>query len=256
MIEELTEIYKGHATVIKSKEYLKPEEYISPFVDKLKNYTPSYLCFVKVADQLSKDDDINTVYNKVLIIARFPDSYDVVTPDGYKYHRVVCMAYALDVRTPVCKFYTGAIDSDMNFYAFGANCMNIQEIEDGFPLDYSFVDTIVRNGLADNCLAMLSQFSTIELEKDTMQNTLGEWVDFTIKKEYVNDSGRVKLSPNMAIDAYKSLVMDKESGYYSDLPTFNMHTIYKSWASQVTEDDKDIMNRYEKTQLINNVLKL
>ena len=32
--------------------------------------------------------------------------------------------------------------------------------------------------------------------------------------------------------------------------------ILRAFLSQITEDDKDIVNRYEKTQLINNLLKL
>lgn len=259
MVEDLDEIYKGCATSIKGVEYLKPKEYIEPFVLKLAPYKPYYYCNVKMADQLSIGETVNTVYNKVLITAIFPDSYSIkikVGEEELKYRRVVCMAYALDVRTPMCKFYTGVVDDDLNFYAFGANCISLQQVEAGFPLDYSLVDKVVTAGLADNCLDMLQQFSTITIKKDDMQDTLGYWVDFAIKKEYVNDAGKVKLSPNMAIEAYKNIILDKESYYYCKGKESDMHHLYKAWVSQITSDEKEFMNRYEKTQLINNALKL
>ena len=152
MIEDLKTIYKGHATVIKNKEYYTPEKYIQPFIDKLKPYTNKFICQVKMADQLSVDDEINTVYNKVLIMGIFPDSYDVVTSDERQthYHRIVCMAYALDVKTPTCKFYTGVVDGEMNFYAFGTDCINIQKVLPDTAFDYTPVNNIINKGSYNN----------------------------------------------------------------------------------------------------------
>jgi hypothetical protein len=166
------------------------------------------------------------------------------------------MTYGLDCRTPYCKFYTGVVDEEMNFYAFGPDCINMQKIEPETALDYSYIDQIIQNGLNDNCKQMIDQFDSLNKSDIEMQELLGNWIDFTIRKEYINDSGRVKLSPNMAVISYKELMVNKDSDYYSDEPNKSMHDIYMSWANQLVKDEKDLINRYEKTQLINQLLKL
>ena len=260
MIESLKTIYEGSATIIKNKEYLSTKAYIEPFVERLKDYTSNFICLVKPADQISYDDkSVSYVYNRVLVIGVFPESYNVTITRNNKaveYNRVVCMTYALDVKTPICKFYTGVIDTDLNFYAFGANCINIQKIEPDTPLDYSFVKSIIEHGLKDNCEYILNQNITRSISRDKMTEYLGDWIDFSIKKEYINDSGKVKLSNTIPIEAYKLLTIDRESEYYMDGDVLFYPEILRAFLSQITEDDKDIVNRYEKTQLINNLLKL
>lgn len=260
MIESLKTILEGSATSIKNREYLSTKAYIEPFVDRLKPYTTKFICLVKPADQLSYDDKgVDIIYNRVLIMAVFPDKDDISVNRNEKlisYHRAVCMAYALDVKTPICKFYTGVVDRDLVFYAFGADCINIQKIEPDTPLDYTPIQNIITNGLGDNCQVILSQNETLSLDKDKMTEKLGDWIDFTIKKEYVNDSGRIKLSTTIPIEAYKSLMINRDSDYFVDGDKIPMPEILKSFLIQVSSDDKDIINRYEKTQLVNQLLKL
>ena len=135
MIETLKNVLNGSATAIKTKEYLSAKAYIEPFVERLTPYTTNFICNVKLADQVSYDDKgVDTIYNKVLVMAVFPDDKDVSINRNNRvisYHRVVCMAYALDVKTPICKLYTGVIDSDM---VFGLDeqenlCSNIMKIK-------------------------------------------------------------------------------------------------------------------------------
>ena len=260
MIENLKTILTGSATSIKNKEYLSAKAYIEPFVERLNSYTNNFICSVKLADQVSYDDKgIDTIYNKVLIMAILPDDKDILINRNDRiisYHRVVCMAYALDVKTPICKFYTGVIDSDMVFYAFGADCISIQKIEPNTAINYTFVQTIIDNGLKDNCQFILNQNTSRSIDKDKITENLGEWIDFTIKKEYINDSGKIKLSTGLPIEAYKSLMINRDSDYFIDGDKIPMPEILKSFLVQISEDDKDLINRYEKTQLINQLLKL
>lgn len=260
MIENLKTVLTGSATTIKNKEYLSAKAYIEPFVERLKPYTSNIICHVKLADQLSYDEKgVDTIYNKVLIMGIFPDDKDVsVNRNGkvISYHRVVCMSYALDVKTPICKFYTGVIDPDLVFYAFGGNCIHIQKIEPDTAIDYTSVQTIIDNGLKDNCQFILDQNVSRSISKDKMNENLGNWIDFAIKKEYINDSGRIKLSTNIPIEAYKSLIINRDSDYFVDGDEIPMPEILKSFLIQISEDDKDLINRYEKTQLINQLLKL
>lgn len=260
MQENLKTLYKGSATIIKGKEYLSTEAYIKPFVERLKDYTEKFICHTKPADQISYDkDSVDYVYNRVLVTGILPDEYDITLNRDDKavtYHRVVCMTYALDVKTPICKFYTGVVDSECNFYAFGANCISIQKIEPDNPIDYTPVKSVIDSGLNDNCEVILNQNLTRSIDRDKITETLGDWVDFAIRKEYVNDSGRIKLSNSMPIDAYKNLQINRDSEYYKDGDKIMYPEILQAFLNQVTKDDKDITNRYEKTQLINQMLKL
>jgi len=259
MIESLENIYNGYATVIKNKEYLSPRKYIEPFIEQLQNYTNNFICRVKPADQLTIDNEVELVYNKILITAVFPKEYDIISTrygKQYNYHRVVIMTYGLDCKNPYCKFYTGVIDENMNFYAFGGDCIKMQKIEPDTALDYSCLPDLIEHGLSDNCQTMLDQFDHIFINQENLQALLGEWVDFALQKEYINDSGKVKLASNMAVNAYKSIMLDRESNFYSEDPEKSIHDLYCSWAEQITKDDKDFTNRYEKTQLINQMFKL
>lgn len=260
MIENLKTVLEGSATVIKNKEYLSTKAYIEPFVERLKTYTNNFICYVKPADQVSYDDKgVDTIYNKVLIIAVLPNDKDVSINRNERvvsYHRVVCMSYALDVKVPICKFYTGVVDGDLVFYAFGANCIHVQKIEPDTPIDYTSVQTIIDNGFNDNCQFILNQNVSRSINRDKITENLGEWIDFTIKKEYINDSGRIKLSTGLPIEAYKLLTINRDSDYFVDGNEIPMPEILKSFLIQISEDDKDLVNRYEKTQLVNQLLGL
>lgn len=260
MMETLEELYKGSATLIKNKQYFKARDYIEPFIDKISNYTTQFFCFAKMADQLSTDGTtVNTVYNKVMVTAMFPSEYDFTTTyqeQSYVFHRVVCMAYSLEGKYPVCKFYTGVIDTFMNFYAFGPDCISIQKIEPDTAIDYTTLIPVINNGLKDNCKDMIEQIVKMFVPKSSLINTLGEWIDFTIKREYINDSGKIKLSNAVPIEVYKKTVLDKDSEYFSEDDMVSTFTLLQVFANQIRNDDKDIINRYEKTQLINNLLKL
>ena len=269
MTEDLKTLYTGKATIIKDKQYLSAKAYIEPFVERLKTYKAKFICQAKQADQLSYDgNNIDTVYNKVLITAVLPSDYDFTItftePNLFNsqdttnktYHRVVCMSYALDVKTPVCKFYTGVIDGDMNFYAFGKDCFSFQEIEVETPINYTFLNAVIQNGFKDVCEKMLKQFKDIKYSSENLYSVLGEWINFTITKEYSNDFGKIKLSSNMAVEAYKQIAINKDSEFYSETKERNINDLYRAWSSQIEKDDKDIVNRYEKTQLINKLFKL
>lgn len=256
MVESLDEVLKGSSTLIKNKQYFKTKDYLEPFIEKLKPYTSKFICNVKIADQLAVDEDKTSImYNKVNIMGVFDSQYDILINSSI-FHRVVCMAYAIDVKSPYCKFYTGVIDGELNFYAFGGDCIQLQKIEPETPIDFTGIETLIQNGLNDNCQTILIQNNNRCINKADIFNLLGEWVDYTLKKEYVNDAGKVKLSNSFPIEAYKLLTMQKDSNVYEEGNSILISNILKAFLSQITNDDKDIINRYEKTQLVNNLLKL
>jgi hypothetical protein len=164
------------------------------------------------------------------------------------------MSYALDTKKPMCKFYTGVVDPDLNFYAFGENCMDIQEIEADTAINYSPIQVIFNNGLRDNCQAMIEQLHTVFIPKSI--TLVGQWVDFALKKEYYNEAGKVRMSVSLPIDVYKVLTMDQDSDLYIEDNEISLIHILKAFSNFVSEDGKDLTNRYEKIQLINRLLEL
>ena len=252
MRETLQNVYQGHATTIKNKSYFSTRQYVEPFINAVSNFASRHICEVKPADQLEGNGS-RMIYNRVLVTSVCNPDYDF-TINGTVYHRVVCMSYTLDTKKPMCKFYTGVIDPDLNFYAFGENCMSIQELEADTAINYSPVQVIFNNGLRDNCQAMLEQLHTVTIPKSTA--LVGEWVDFALKKEYYNEAGKVRMSVSLPVDVYKALTMDQDSDLYLEDNDLPLVLILKTFASFVSEDGKDLTNRYEKTQLINRLLDL
>ena len=251
MRETLQNVYLGHATTIKNKTYFSSRQYVEPFVNTTHEYASKIICEVKAADQLD-GDGTQMIYNRALIMAVGNDEFDFEVR-GITFHRVICMSYALDTKKPICKFYTGVVDPDLNFYAFGDDCMSIQEIEPENALDYSHVNIVWNNGLRDNCHQMIEQLVISTIPKTT--DTLGQWVDFALKKEYYNEAGKVRMSTTLPIDVYKSLALDQDSDLYTEDDDLSMFHVLKSFSSFISED-KDLNNRYEKIQLVNKLLGL
>lgn len=255
MVEDLKTVLEGKATLIKNRQYLSTKEYLNPFVERLSPLTNRFICQVKPADQISTTGSTtDTVYNKVLLTAILPDSFDV---NGVKYNRVVNMAYALDTKVPVAKFYTGVIDPSYRFYQFGRGYSEVQKIEVSNPLDFSKLMPLIERSKADSCEKMLTGISQALLNKGVMTRYLGDWIDFTLTTDYyIEDVGKVKLANSLPITTYSDVILNKDSNFYSDAPNVAISTLYESFAEQISEDEKDLINRYEKTMLINEMLKL
>ena len=165
------------------------------------------------------------------------------------------MIYGLDVKTPIVKFYIGNIDKNGNLITFDPNAMIIQKLESATPIDFSGIKGLME--LTDSSEVMLKQLQETFVDRDKFMGMLGEWIDIALEKAIVNDGGKVKLATSLPVDVYKSILKDKDSGYYiSETEQISMLDLYKTFASKIREDDKDIINRFEKTLLINKVLKI
>ena len=58
-------------------------------------------------------------------------------------------------------------------------------------------------------------------------------------------------------DAYKQLFIDRESPYYVEEtidPT--MYTVYNSFTNIIKDDSKDLLNKFEKTVIVDKILNL
>ena len=74
----LDELLKGKGTIIKNKEYLSTEAYVTPFLERMSKFTNDFRVQVKLPDQvtLTKDNDVrleDQTYNRVWIQGILPD---------------------------------------------------------------------------------------------------------------------------------------------------------------------------------------
>lgn len=246
----VNELLQGKGTIIKNKEYFATKTYVKPFIDYMSTFTDDFRVTVKLPNQITVGNVQDITYNRVLMEAVLPKEHDV---DGHS--EVIAFLYGLDVRKPICKIYRGYLNKDNNnLIAFDSNMINIQEVEPEEILKYTIKPLMETTSTFPDKVKSLKSKT---LSKDEVLVAFGKWVDFSLTRWHYNGLHNVKLSPNVAIESYKSLFVDKDSDYFKDsAETATLYEIYNAFAQNVTNDDKDIMNRFEKTVLINQLLEV
>lgn len=248
----LSELLKGKSTIIKNKEYLSAEAYVTPFIERMSKYTNDFNIQVKTPNQMSlTEDNTDIVYNRVNIEAILPNEYAY---EGHK--QCVGFVYALDTRKPVVKEYCGAIRSAcLNLCVFNPSALSVQELNPEQPIDYKFLD---------NCMSMtetigvtLKRYSDLILSKDECLDRMGYWIDNCITDSVSYKMGKVKLSESTPIEAYKNLFINDKSDYYTDKEFVTGFDLYNSFTDLVCNGKSaDLVNRFEKTLLVSRILNI
>ena len=252
---ELTveQLLQGKATKIKEKEFFTTKAYVEPFFDRMSKYTEEFIINVKPADQISLTpsgevnfDDI--VYNRVWIQAVLPDEY------AYENHkRVMSMIYALDTRKPVVKMYTGALNmACLNLCVFNPDALNVAELEPTTAINFSPVNLLM--GMTDTIKITLEKMSKMTFNRDNIYEELGLWVDRCITAKYNSGFGTVKIAESAPINVYKSLFYEEDSNYYVQGDEVDGFTVYNAFTDLITQDKKDLVNKFEKTLLIKDIM--
>lgn len=247
------QLLAGKATRIKEKEYFTTEAYVTPFMERMQDMTDNFIINVKPADQISltKNGEINfddVIYNRVWIQAVMPDEY---AWDNHK--RVISMIYALDTRKPVVKFYTGALNmACLNLCVFNPEMLSVAELEPESAINYSFLRNMLT--VTDDIRCKLETLANLEFNRDTIYDNLGHWVDNCITSKFNNGFGNVKLAESTPIEVYKDLFYNEKSKYYTTNDVVDGFTVYNAFTELITEDKRDITNKFEKTLLISDIL--
>lgn len=252
----LPEVLEGKATRIKNKDYFKTSDYLNPFLDRMSKYTNNFTVKVKCPDQITLTDDGNIVtddltFNRVNIEAILPNEYAY---DGHT--QVVGMVYGLDVRKPICKFYSGAERSACtNLCVFSPSGLDIQEIEPETAINYRVIETLLnRTETVSKTLRMLSN-TNFEASDLNINENLGRWIRNAMSMEYSSGYGKVKIKTATVIDAYKDLFVNEDSEYWTGDSDCSMYNVYNAFTQQITNDwDKDCFTRFEKTLLVGRIL--
>lgn len=66
--------------------------------------------------------------------------------------------------------------------------------------------------------------------------------------------GSVKLAESAPIDVYKDLFYDEKSKYYTTDNVVDGFTVYNAFTDLITQDKRDLVNKFEKTLLIKDVM--
>jgi hypothetical protein len=264
MILTVNELLKGKATIIKDKEYLSTEAFVTPFLERMSKLTSDFRVQAKLPSQISltKDDDMNledTVFNRVWVQAVLPEEYSF-----HNHQEVIGMVYGLDTRKPVFKIYRGALNmACLNLCVFDPIFLNVQEIEPEKTINYNVLNSLLE--YTSDITDWLNQLTNTEVEynEESINENLGLWVRKSLSCSYDTGFGKVKLAASTAIDAYKLLYEKKDSPYYvKPGETTNMFNVYNAFTELITNDgtkgegSKDILNKCEKTLLLKNILTL
>lgn len=242
------ELLEGKGTIIKGKEYLSTVKYVKPFIDKLESIVEEFRVFVKMPDQVTIGQTPDVTFNRVLIQAKLKNKKDDLTENLF-------MVYGLDVRKPVAKFYRGYTDDDNNLFVFNSEFQSNQAIEPETALIHNIKVLLEQTDDTDVYIKYLND-SVINLENDNVNTLLGEWVRKCMHLESNSDYGKIKLSPSMALDAYKLLFEDRSSKYFipKEDKEVDLYNIYQAFTQVISDDSKDLMNKFEKTILVGSML--
>lgn len=251
MTETLQTVLEGKAVSIKGKYFMSASSYIQPFIDRLQPYGVDFKCQVKLPDfiTLTPEKELNVAFIRVSITAIFPKTEET------QYRRALTMAYALDLKIPVVKFYIGVLDDNDNFIAFDKDSLILQRLESDTPINYNPIKTLLEK--TDNIKVMLDSIKKSYLDRDLFCRYLGEWIDFVLDATCCGEYGKVKLSSSAPIDVYKMLLKDPDSEFYiPEDHQISVYDVYSAFLSLIRDDDKDVINRFEKTWLVDLLLKL
>ena len=71
-----------------------------------------------------------------------------------------------------------------------------------------------------------------------------------------NGFGNIKLTESAPIDVYKDLFYDEKSKYYTTDDRVDGFTVYNAFTDLITQDKRDLVNKFEKTLLIKDIMNI
>lgn len=248
----LSELLKGKATIIKNKEFYPTKTYVEPFIEKMSAYTNDFKVQAVLPDQITKNSTAEDLtYNRVLIQAVLPEKYCIEEHD-----EVIGLVYGIDVRKPVVKIYRGYLNrACTNLTVFNPMWMHVQELIPGEPINYTPIKPLMEH--TNDFAVVLNNMKNTYLDRNERKRYLGEWVDYSLRETQDYGFGKVKIAVSTPIDAYKQLFIEQDSDYYIPEgydPT--LFDVYNSFTQIITDDSKDIMNKFEKTMIVNKLLQV
>jgi hypothetical protein len=185
--------------------------------------------------------------------AVMPNSNDVC---GYA--ETFNLVYALDVRKPVYKLFKAYKDRKTgNLFVFDSQWLSVYELKP----DTAFInfEQSIKNlmEMTDDSEIRFNRLNKEFLSSRTKdkQQKLGSLIENSMFYEYCNKGGKVKLAPAMVLKAFQNVYMDSSSrNYVSETEESSLFNYLDAFSTLVTQDSKDIVNRFEKSALALQIL--
>lgn len=256
MESTIDNIYKGKATVIGDRHYWETKAYVEPFVERLSKFTSDFKVQAVTPNQMtltkSGEMDMDDItYNRVWIQGILPDDLQI---ENHK--EVIGMVYGLDVSRPVVKIYRGGLNmACTNLCVFSPSEIAVQDIEPAKAFDYSSVTRLIEQTfeLANWLRGLQTQF--IDRNVESMQKNLGLWMHNSITQSTKSLHQSYKIAPSTVLDAYKNLFFKEDSDYYvPEDQDASLFRVYNAFTDQITNKDKDILSKVDKTLLVRDIL--
>lgn len=252
----IEELLKGKATTIKEKEFLPTRAYVEPFLERMSKFTDNFVVEVKLPNQITKtkegEIDIEDItYNRVWVQAIMPEEYSF---DNHQ--EVVGLVYGLDTKKPVLKIYRGGLNmACTNLCVFNPSFLNVQELEPNKPANYRCINSLMEQ--TNDLKVWLEKLhdTEFELTESNIHESIGKWINNCWDISWSKGYGPVKLADSLILGASKLLFKDEKSPYFcrKDEAT-DMFNVYNAFTQMITDDTKDIMNKFEKTYLVKDIL--
>lgn len=254
----LEQLYQGKPTSIRNKNYFATEKYVTPFIDRLSQFTDDFRVHVQTPAQMTitetgEQNLQDVTYNRVYIEAVMPDDMCYSNHD-----RIIGMVMGIDVRKPVVKFYNGALNSACtNLCVFNPSQLDCQALEPETPIDFKPLDRILE--MKDNTRETLEILHDMEFENSIFEQEhhLGKWLRNSMNCVYDNGFQEAKFGADAIIQAFKLLFVKEDSPYYQVGRKTNMFDVYGAFTQQITnarDRGKDLLNQFEKTVLLRQIL--
>jgi len=248
----LPKLLEGKPTIIKNKKYFATKEYVNPFLDTMSKFTDNFIVRVQTPDQITTTDgEEDLTFNRVWIQAVLPEKYTIDNHD-----EVYGLIYGLDVRQPIYKVYRGMLNrACTNLCVFDPAWLQVCELTPGEYFTYSIKSLMEQVSRFENKLSyMKSTYLPCELEE--RHQMLGRHIEKAMLEEYRTIAGKVKIASSVVIKAYEDVYHDTSSQYYVKDGLSTIFNYYNAFTEIIRDDARDIMNKFEKTMLVNSLLGL
>lgn len=249
----LQDLLKGKSTIIKTKEYFETKRYVEPFIERMSAFTNDFRIKVKTPDQMTTNAGsiADLAFNRVLIEAVLPEKHCIDNHD-----EVIGFLYGIDVKKPMVKIYRSYLNrACTNMCVFNPDWIDIQELVPGDPINFKPIQNLMES--TSDFGVKLKSLKDTYLSRDMQTQYLGDWVDYSLREHEDYGYGKVKIAVSTPVDAYKKLFVDTNSDYYIPMGIDpSLFDVYNAFTQVLTDDSKDLLNKFEKIMIINKLLKV
>jgi hypothetical protein len=113
--------------------------------------------------------------------------------------------------------------------------------------------------MTDAIHATLETLSNQEFSKEDCYTQVGTWIDNCLgsKNSFSTAAGKVKLSETLPVEVYKNLFYNEGSDYYTENGIVTGFDVYNCFTDLICNGKKaDLVNRFEKTYLVKNIMNI